>query len=172
MSEPQAKPDAPLYLRPFSAFKNKTLEQKVQELADREELRELIARYAHQIAHGISVDNLFTEDGAYIHREPDNAPVQEYRTRKAIAALYAQWMPPPELAPKPMIHNYLLAIAGDEATGICSNEVRMSAKGESIIGSAYYNDKFRRENGEWKFSERESVFFHMVPLQQGWAKKT
>jgi hypothetical protein len=171
MNETRIKPDAPLYLRPFGAFKSKTLEQKVQELADREELRELIARYAHQIAHGISVDNLFTEDGAYIHREPD-MPVREYRTRKAIAALYAQWMPPPDLAPKPMIHNYLLEIAGDEAAGICSNEVRMSVKGESVIGSAYYNDKFRRENGAWKFTERESVFFHMVTLQQGWAEKT
>src|SRR5580658_6022941 len=50
----------PLYKQPFTAFDGKSLEQKVQELADREEIRELISRYAHCVAHGVSVANMFT----------------------------------------------------------------------------------------------------------------
>ena len=30
----------------------KTLEQQVQELTDREEIKELTARYAHEVTHG------------------------------------------------------------------------------------------------------------------------
>ena len=69
-----------------------------------------------------------------------------------------------------MIHNALLEIAGDEAHGLCSNEVRATQNGQSIIGSGYYEDRFRREGGEWKFSLRDSTFFHWVRLQEGWAE--
>jgi ketosteroid isomerase-like protein len=157
-----------LHLREFPSFANKTLEEKIQELADREELRELIARYAHRIAHGYSVADLFTEDGVYIQRIPGQ-PTREVRTRRAIDEIYASWIPGRTDSPKPMIHNYLLAIEGDEAIGVCSNEVRMTRHGESLIGSGYYNDQFRREGGRWKFAVRDSTFFHMVPLQKGWA---
>ena len=77
----------PLYLRPFAAFAHKTPEQEVQELADREEIRELIARYAHRVAHGVSVADLFTDDGAYISHMPGQ-PVQEVRGREALNKHY------------------------------------------------------------------------------------
>jgi hypothetical protein len=48
-----------------------------------------------------------------------------------------------------MIHNYLLAISGDGANGMCSNELRVTENGRSIIASGYYQDKLRRENGRW-----------------------
>jgi SnoaL-like domain len=161
-------PGGPLYLRDFIAFQNKSLEAKVQELADREEIRELIARYSHKIAHGHSVDDLFTDDGMFILRVPGK-PVREIRSRPAIAELYAKWTPGRTESPKPMSHNELLVINGDEAVGICSNEVRMTTDGQSLIGSAYFEDQFRRENGRWKFTVRDSTFFHLVPIQQGWA---
>jgi SnoaL-like domain len=158
----------PLYLRDFMAFKDKTMEEKIQELADREEIRELIARYSHKIAHGYSVDDLFTDDGVFILRVPGK-PIRETKSRQAIAALYAKWVPGRLDSPKPMSHNQLLVIHGDEAAGLCSNEVRMTADGQSLIGSAYFEDRFRRENGRWKFTVRDSTFFHLVPIQQGWA---
>jgi hypothetical protein len=159
--------DTPLYKREFAAFKNKTLEQKVQELIDREELRELISRYAHCVAHGVSVADLYTDDGVYILRIPGR-PAQEQHGRDQLVKHYAQLEVLSD-PPLPMIHNYLLTISGDGAVGICSNEVRMVEKGQSMIGSGYYQDKFRRENGRWKFVVRDATFIHWVPIQQGWA---
>jgi hypothetical protein len=69
----------------------------------------------------------------------------------------------------PMIHNHLISISGNEAKGICSIEYRGTQQGKSIIGSGYYEDRYRRENGTWKFVSRDTTFFHWVPLQQGWA---
>ena len=70
----------------------------------------------------------------------------------------------------PMIHNYILSIDGDEATGTCSNELRIVENGKSMIASGVYQDRLRRENGRWRFAKREITFFHWAPIQEGWAK--
>ena len=59
----------------------------------------------------------------------------------------------------PCIHNHLITLSGDEATGTCSIEVRIARDGKSMIGSGYYEDRFRRENGRWKFMVRDCTFF-------------
>lgn len=162
-----AASNEPLYEQPFSAFQNKTLEQRVRELADREELRELLGRYSHQTARGMDVSTLYTDDGAFIVKIPGR-PVRETRGREALSKLYGT-MTTMTNPPKPQIHNSLLLVSGDEAAGICSNEVRVVENGQSIIGSGYYEDTFRRVNGHWKFVVRSATFFHWVPIQQGWA---
>jgi ketosteroid isomerase-like protein len=161
--------DPKLYLEEFKAFDNKTLEQKVQELGDREELRELISKYAHKIARGYSVADMFTEDGDFITRTPAGPPT-EVRPRAAIAKMYEEAIPKRVDTPKPQIHNYVFAISGDNAKGVCSNELRITSQGQSIIASGYYDDIYRRENGRWSFVVRDANFFHWVPIQQGWAK--
>jgi hypothetical protein len=159
--------NTPLYKRQFSAFQNKTLEQKIQELTDREEIRELISRYAHCVAHGVSVAEMFTDDGAFIVRIPGR-PAQERRGREQLVKNFANLEVSSD-HPLPMIHNYLLSISGDGANGMCSNELRITENGQSIIASGYYQDKLRRENGRWKFVVRDATFIHWVPIQQGWA---
>ena len=72
--------------------------------------------------------------------------------------------------PLPMIHYYLISISDDEATGLCSNELRITENGRSIIASGYYEDTYRRENGRWKFAVRDATFLHWVPIEEGWAK--
>ena len=158
----------PLYAQNFAAFRNKTLNQTVKELADREEIRELIARYAHRIAHNVSVADLFTDDGAFLVYTPGKSAV-EARGRAELDKMYGS-MAGRTVQTLPMLHNYLVVISGDEATGICSLEVRASISGQSIIGSGYYDDIFRRVNGNWQFVVRSVSFFHWVTLQEGWAK--
>lgn len=144
----------------------KTLEQQVQELADREEIKELTARYAHGVARGegAKVAALFTDDGVFINQIPD-APQTVVRGREALDKFYGAIKRNTAL---PCIHNHLIAVTGDEATGTCSIEVRITRNNQSMIGSGYYEDRFRRENGRWKFVERNCTFFHFVPIQQGW----
>ena len=159
---------AALYEGHSTGFEGKTAAQTIQELVDREQIRELIARYAQRVAHGLSNADLFTEDGVFVTRYPDGK-VSESRGRAAIAR---RWGGPPAANADPslpMIHNNIVRINGDEATGICSNELRMTENGKSMIGSGYYLDQMRRENGRWRFVVRDMHFIHWVPIQEGWA---
>jgi hypothetical protein len=113
---------------------------------------------------------MFTDDGVFIVRFPGR-PIMEARGRAELDALYQPgWHNP--VRPLPMIHNHVVRIVGDRAIGICSNELRMTEAGESMIGSGFYEDEFRRENGQWKFVVREMTFMHWVPIQQGWSATT
>ncbi|MBM4259453.1 MAG: nuclear transport factor 2 family protein [Deltaproteobacteria bacterium] len=146
----------------------KTIEQQVQELTDREEIKELTARYAHSVARGegASVAALFTDDGTFINRFPGQ-PVTEVHGQEDLNKFYGAIQRNTAL---PCIHNHLITLNGNEATGTCTIEVRINRKGQSMIGSGYYEDRFRRENGRWKFVLRDCTFFHFVPIQQGWAE--
>jgi hypothetical protein len=156
---------------PFTAFDGKTLEQTIRELCDREEIRELISRYAQRVAQGVSVADMYTDadDGAFIVRYPDRPPTIS-RGREALNKTYADVRHGTQ-HPMPMIHNHLLLINGDEATGQCSNELRWQEDGRSMVGSGFYQDRFRREGGRWKFVVRDMTFMHWVPLSQGWGEK-
>ena len=166
----QAKEETsrPLYEGRLDSFRGKSPAQTIQELVDREQIRDLIAIYAHRVAHGVSIADLFTDDGVYINRHGPDGPVSEARGRKALEERFGKMSGPGNAMP--MIHNYLISIHGDEATGICSNELRITENGQSIIASGYYQDRMRRENGLWKFAVRDIAFFHWVPIQEGWAK--
>jgi chromosome segregation and condensation protein ScpB len=54
----------PLYRRRLDSFRGRSTEEKLQELIDREEIRDVISTYAHRMAHGDAVADLFTDDGA------------------------------------------------------------------------------------------------------------
>jgi len=158
-----------LYEGRRDSFLKKTSAQRMQELIDREELRELTAIYAHRVAHGVSIADLFTDDGAFILNYPGR-PRTETRGRAALDKSFANTASSP-IRPLPMIHNHLVEVHGDNASGICSNELRMTENGKSMIGSGYYLDQMRRENGRWRFVVRDMHFIHWVPIQEGWASQ-
>ncbi|MCB2060074.1 MAG: nuclear transport factor 2 family protein [Novosphingobium sp.] len=160
---------APVQKDRGSPFAGKAPEEMIRELADREEIRELIAIYAHRAALGIPISGLFTNDGAFIIHVPGH-PVTEARGREALDAAYRDVAAKPR-AQLPMIHNVALEIDGDEARGVCSIELRGSQGGQNLIASGYYEDSYRREDGRWKFVTREVFFFHFTTLEEGWAKQ-
>ncbi len=157
---------AELYARDFTAFDGKTSEQQIRELADREEIRALVSRYALGITRNFPVYDLFTEDAVFIDRIPER-PVREFTSQATLKAMYQAV--PSSTPPLPMIHNHVIDVRGDEATGICSIEIRWVENGESVISSGYYDDSYRRVNGRWMFSKRDVKFFHWVKLKEGWA---
>ena len=158
-----------IYTRRLDSFRGKSPEAQIQEVADREQIRDLTATYAHRVAHGLANADLFTDDGAYINRRSLDDPGTEVSGR---AELDAHFVVRPGAAGSamPMIHNHLIEISGDEAKAICSIELRLSENGTSVIASGFYQDQLRRENGRWKFVVRDVTFFHWVPLSEGWAK--
>jgi hypothetical protein len=158
--------EQPLYAGRLDPFRGKSLAQKVQELADREEIRELIATYAHRVAHGQPIAGLFTGDGVFINARPGQA-TSESRGRAELEARFGS-RGHETGGPLPMIHNQIIQLDSDEGRGICSNELRITENGRSIIASAWYEDRFCRENGRWLFAERKVTFFHWVSIQEGW----
>jgi hypothetical protein len=149
-------------------FQGKTMARKMQELVEHEEYRELTAIYAHRVAQGVSIADLYTDDASFIIRYPGREPIVTTGGRAFLDKHFAATakMNP---APLPMIHNHLVRMNGDNGHGICSNELRMTENGKSMIGSGYYLDTLRRENGRLRFVIRDMNFIHWVPLQQGWS---
>lgn len=158
----------PVFAGRHDAFTGKSDRRKLKELADREELRELIAIYAHRAAMGVSLADLFTDDGAFIIHIPGQ-PVAETRGRAALEKAYGDIANNPG-AQLPMIHNIVLQISGDAARGAASIELRGTQGGGNVIASGYYSDTFRREGTRWKFVTREVFFHHFTTLEKGWAK--
>jgi hypothetical protein len=154
----------PLYLRRLNSFRGETLEHKLQELIDREEIRDLISTYAHRMAHGAAVANLFTDDGAYVNRGIAGVEPREIRGRAALDAYYGDRKGAPQ-QPLPMIHNHLIEVEGDEANSICEMDLRLGVKGVTMIGAGYYQDRFRRVDGRWKFVLRDWTYFYWTPQQ-------
>jgi ketosteroid isomerase-like protein len=147
---------------------SKSIEQKVQELADREEIKELTAKYCWHVARGEgeAVAKLFTDDGVLDVVQPDfKAP----RGMEELLKFFRASVREPEIA-VPFIHNHIIELSGDEAHGTCTIDARFIRNGESVIAAGWYNDKYRRVGGKWLFVERKITFHHVVPLRKGWAE--
>lgn len=151
---------APLLEGGFKGFRSDDPAAVLRELADREEIRELTARYAFLVAHKLPAVELFTEDGGFVFRKPDGE-IGVARGRAALDETFADILRAPNHN-LPTVHNHLLDIRGDEATGVCWIELHAHKAEENgqvwdWRGSGYYEDMFRRENGRWKFVLRDST---------------
>lgn len=146
----------------------KSLEQRIQELEDRDQIKELTARYCWHVARGEgeAVAALFTDDGAL---EVSDGSFRPVRGRDALLKFYRAAVHEPELA-IPFIQNHIIEVHGDEARGTCGIEARFARGGESVTAAGYYEDRYRREKAGWHFVERKITFWHSVPLKQGWAE--
>jgi ketosteroid isomerase-like protein len=146
----------------------KSLEQRIQELEDRDAIKELTARYCWHVAHGEgeAVAKLFTDDGVLDVTGAASGPL---RGKDDLLKFYRSSVREPEAA-IPFIQNHIIHLHGDEAHGTCGIEARFARNGESVTAAGYYEDKYRRVNGEWRFVERKIFFHHVVPLKVGWAE--
>lgn len=140
-----------------------TIEERLRAVEDRDAIRELTARYCQLAVAGRSeeVVALFTRDGIM-----ESGPTKEQghaRLRELYRSAFG------ELRPIPFIHNHVVELQGDRATGYSSIELRMVENGEAVTAAGWYDDVFEREDGVWKFAHRRLFFHHRVPLSRGWA---
>ena len=139
------------------------LETRLHAMEDRDAIRELTARYCYHAVRGDieEIVALFTEDGVMEAGDTcEQGP-------EALTALYRETLG--ELRPIPCVHNHVVDLDGDNATGSCTVELRMIENGEAYTAAGWYEDRFRRVAGTWKFSHRKLFFHHRVPLAKGWA---
>ncbi len=141
----------------------------VQEMLDREAIRDLPILYCHYVWQNDvkAMVNLFTEDGSI---GIDDGTIPTTKGRKNLVKMYEKALG--DLAPRPFIHNHVVNLDGpDKASGTCYVEIRGITDGKSIIGAGYYNDEYRKIDGDWKFLSRDVKMYYMVPLEKGWAEK-
>ena len=140
-----------------------SLEERVQLMEDKDEIRELTAKYCYAVAAQDSdaLIDMFTEDGIF-----DMPPDRHFEGREQLSELYTAGIA--EATPKPFIQNHVISVDGDTATGNCAVEIRLVENGVAMTACGYYNDKYRRENGAWKFAHRDFNLYHWVPLSEGW----
>lgn len=125
-----------LLSRGFEGFKSTSLEERIQELIDREEIRELAARYAQRVARRQSMADLFTDDGAFIVHMPDQ-PVQVVRGREQLEKTFAAAISSPALN-MPAVHNQVISISGNDAAGTSWIELYTLDGGSGALPAAAF----------------------------------
>ena len=142
------------------------LEQRIRRLEDRVEIGELIARY------GLVMDNrdlaampeLFTQD--VVIRSGDGVmnvtgretAVEMFRGRFAVLGPSNHFS-----------HDRVLTFDDrdpDSAQGIVLSHAEMNRKGVAMLTAIRYHDHYRRDAGQWRFSQRILSMMYYVPTAQ------
>jgi ketosteroid isomerase-like protein len=145
-----------------------TVEERLHRLEAIAEIKELTARYCLHVSRneGQAVVDLFTYDGVL---DGSSAGMGVISGRAALLEFYEESVTTAEES-LPFIHNHIIEIDGDRASGTCALEARFSRGGRSITTAGHYQDTYRLEGGRWLFAERKLFFHHVVPLSAGWAE--
>ncbi|MEZ4334391.1 MAG: nuclear transport factor 2 family protein [Myxococcota bacterium] len=140
------------------------LERMLADALDRESIRELAARYCHAVAAGggVPLVDLFTDDGCMASDAIPTLgrPASETRGRDALTRVYGEFTT--RLVLRPFIHNHVVDLDGDAASGACSVEIRAVEDGVAYDIAGHYRDRYRREGGIWKFERRHFVVDYWV----------
>jgi len=133
-----------------------SIEAHVRELADREAIRDLARRYAHCVwqRDAAGAIALFADDG-----EMDTGDRPVIRGRAALLKAYDEMFAASEL--RPMVHNHVIDLDGDDATGACYLDLRAVIDGKDMIGAGYYNDP--NEQARWYFN----IAYSLLSQQDG-----
>jgi ketosteroid isomerase-like protein len=134
----------------------------LQEVIDREAIRDLPLRYCHSVWQK-DLDgyvNLFTDDGAMSSNDPTLPRAQG---REGLRKMISQGLDTSK--PRPFIHNHVIELLGpDRAKGTCYVEVRLLRDGKKCLLNAWYNDEYAKVGGEWKFKSRQIMVDSLTPV--------
>jgi len=134
----------------------KTTDELVRELADREAIRDLPIRYCDCLCRNdlAGLVSLFTEDGSFIAKNPENEVVTRGRTE--LKKMYENLVS--NVDPRPYVHTHVVELrSGNSATGRCYVEMRSAKMEMEWLGSGYYEDEYRKVGEEWKFASRRLI---------------
>lgn len=121
----------------------------MRELVDRDAIRELAIRYAHHAwrKEVAAVVDLFADDGAF-----ETAALPPIRGRQALLHAYGRMFEEDEFYP--FVHNHVIDLEDDVATGTCYIDLRAVIRGERLSAWGFYDDDYVRVDGTWKFARR------------------
>ena len=73
-------------------------------------------------------------------------------------------------ATRHMLHNLVIDVDGEMATGTCYYEIpSVTVDGDAVWMQGTYEYEFRRVDGEWKLAAYVVDPTYATPYEQGWA---
>ena len=146
---------------PQKGVRVSTTEERIARLEAIADIKELTAKYCWHVARGegAAIVDLFTDDGCL---DGTDAGMSRIEGRAALEEFYQAVNSP--LAAIPFIHNHIIDVDGDNATGPCALDARFTRRAGVTVAAGYYLDTYRRVDGVWKFVERKLFFQQQVPL--------
>ena len=143
-----------------------TLEERVRHLEDRVAIGELIARYCLVLDNRDvdAIESLFTPDA----RVWSVDGVMDARGRQAAVEMFKSRFT--VLGPSNhFTHDRIVEfdhMDPDRATGFVLAHAEMQRKGQPMLATIRYTDRYRRLQGRWRIAERVLSFFYYVPTAE------
>src|SRR5208282_6902001 len=155
------------------------LARRLRMVEDRQQIEELRATYCFLVDDGRFdelVDRCFTEDACCDFRGAGDAEQMAptvSRGRAELRNFFTVMVPAALRGMAHTVHNHRVSIDGDRASGDCYFELTAvdRTSGEAVVGAGRYLDRYRRDNGAWRFEMRNAAIFFIAPLREGWAKQ-
>jgi uncharacterized protein (TIGR02246 family) len=128
-------------------------DELVREIAAREAIRDLSARYCdciwRQDLDGLV--NLFTDDGTFVVEGLEVEAIS--RGHAELRKVYEKALA--EISPRLFIHSHVVdLLGGNRATGRCYAEVYSAKLGMQRVGLGCYEDEYAKVGDKWKFASR------------------
>lgn len=133
----------------------------LEDIQDIKTLRMLYHRYINEEQFD-KVVSLYTPDARL-----DFGPIAKAQGTAQIDAMYRALPSNVEIV-KQFIHNHLVEVHGDEASGIAYLDARYGNKGESLLVAARFEEKYRRTHAGWRISETIVTVWFAAPVEPGW----
>src|SRR5208282_3897598 len=145
-----------------------TTDSLVREVAAREAIRDLSARYCDCIWRNDldGLVSLFIEDGTFVVEGLEVEAVS--RGHAQLRKVYEKAIG--EMNPRLFIHSRVVdLLGGNRATGRCYVEVYSNKFGTQGVALGYYEDEYAKVGDKWKFASRRyflDVIDTMVSLRK------
>ncbi len=153
-----------------------TLEDRVQRIEDIEAIRKLKATYCFLCDAGLDDkqirEELISHFTADARIDFGLGPASKFQGREGLEVFFGQVVPGAVSFCMHMVHNAIIEVEGDHATGKWYYEAPTTdaGSGRAQWMAGTYLEEYLREDGEWKFVSIDTQWKYISPYDEGWAK--
>jgi len=142
-----------------------SVEERLKQLEAKDSIRKLRSNYCYQVddGNGEAFASLFTE-GAVL----DFGRAGTYEGREELRDFVNSVVPEHYSFIVHMLHNPVIEVDGDAATGRWYFEAPCTSQGTDRWIQGWYDDEYERVNGEWRFTSVETGFNYVADYDEGW----